>query len=196
MSTIFHKLSLILSMACVALSPLAQAQVINFTVQGNVLDTVCTPTMSGQGVSGNTVTLPNVTLVDLQTIGDTIGDREILFKATNCAMSGSTNNMWVHFTSPQVIAGRMVPQTGITDLHFEIQDADSSGTPIGLITVSASGATAGTQPGGGQGTTAQFTGIYPNRVVEKKYVIRYYVAAPVSQGGALSTPATYEVKYY
>jgi len=181
---------------CAFTSSFAQAQIINFTIQGNVFDTVCTPTMSGPGVSGNTVTLPNVTLVDLQTPGDTIGDQEITFNATNCAMSGSTNNMWVHFTSPQVEAGRMVPQSGITDLHFEIQDADSSGTPIGLITVSASGTTAGTQPGGGQGTTAQFTGTYPNRVVEKKYLIRYYVHAPVSQGGALSTPATYEVKYY
>jgi len=177
---------------CAFTSFLAQAQIINITVQGNVLDSVCTPTMSGPGVSGNTISLPNVAIGDLQTIGPTNLGLEVTFLTTNCALSGSLNFMWVHFTSPQVIAGRMVPQVGTTELHFEVQDADT----LAQVLVSASGTTPPAQPGAGQGTGGAFTGAYPNRIGEKKYVIRYYVDTPVTQVGTLSTPATYEVKYY
>jgi len=181
---------------CVFASSQVQAQIVNITVQGNVQDTVCTPTMDGPGVSGNTITLPTIAIGDLQTTGPTTYGREVRFRAINCAMSGSLNFMWVHFTSPQVVGGRMVPQVGTTELHFEIQDVDSTGNPLGQVMVSASGTTPGDQPGAGQGTGGPFTGAYPNRVGEKKYLIRYYVESPVTQVGTLSTPATYEVKYY
>jgi len=187
-----RKMSLISLVVCMAASPLVQAQVFNITVSGNVQDTVCTPTMDGPGVSGNTITLPSIAIGDLQTPGPTSFGREVRFRALNCAMSGSLNFMWVHFTSPQVIAGRMVPQVGATELHFEVQDADT----LAQVMVSASGTTPGDQPNANQGTGGPFTGAYPNRVGEKKYVIRYYVDTPATQVGTLSTPATYEVKYY
>jgi len=191
-----RKLSLVSLMACMAVTPFAQAQVMNITVSGNVQDTVCTPTIDGPGVSGNTITLPSIAIGDLQTTGPTTYGREVRFRAINCAMSGSLNFMWVHFTSPQVTAGRMVPQVGTTELHFEIQDVDSTGNPLGQVMVSASGTTPPNQPGAGQGTSGAFTGTYPNRIADKKYLIRYYVDTPVTQVGTLSTPATYEVKYY
>jgi len=194
MFSLSRKFSLVSLVACIAAIPFAQAQVMNITVSGNVQDTVCTPTMDGPGVSGNTITLPSIAVGDLQTPGPTTFGREVrvTFSATNCAMSNSLNFMWVHFTSPQVVGGRMVPQVGTTELHFEVQDADT----LAQVEVSASGTTPPNQPGANQGTGGPFTGAYPNRIGEKKYVIRYYVDTPVTQVGTLSTPATYEVKYY
>jgi len=177
---------------CVA-SWSACAQV-NFTINGEIKDVTCTPTLTGSGYSGTTLTLPAVDLADLDMAGKTAGDTTLTFAFSNCAMSTNNSNMWVHFTSGSVDgAGRIIPTTGTGWVRFEIRDVTSGGTMGNIV---QAGGTAGTQPTPGQGTAAAFTGTYPSRSVSKSYIVRYYANQPVTQAGVVSANATYTVKYY
>jgi len=184
---------LLLAGACAAISAQALAQV-NFTIEGEIKDVTCTPTLTGSKYSGTTLKLDPVDLADLDTAGKTAGDTTINFAFNNCAMSTNNSNMWVHFTSATVDgAGRIIPSSGTGWVRFEVRDVTSGGTMGNLVQV---GGTAGTQPTSGQGTAAPFTGSYPSRSVSKSYIVRYYAKAQVTQAGDLTAQMTYTVRYH
>jgi len=167
---------------------------VNFTINGEIKDVTCTPTLTGSGYSGTTLTLPSVDLADLDAPGKTAGESTINFAFSNCAMSINKSNMWVHFTSPQVDgAGRIIPTTGTVLVRFEIRDVTSTGAMGNPVRANG---TAGTHPTSGQGTPAALTGSYPSRSVSKSYIVRYYANQAVTQAGTVSASATYTVKYY
>jgi len=95
------RLPTLLSLALCLASPSTLAQTVNFTITGTIEDVACTPTLTGSGVSGNTVTLPTVNLTALDTTGKTAGDTSITFALANCGMSTATNNMWGAFQQRQ-----------------------------------------------------------------------------------------------
>jgi len=191
-----HSTRTLLTLACLLASPIAFAQV-NITITGTIEDVACTPTLNGAAVSGNTITLPNVTIADFPSLGSTAGPVEITFTLTGCGMSTTKNNMWVHFDSPNVSGGGLIiPTSGPISVQFEIMDVDATGVIGSRV---RAGGTAGDQPNTNQGTAAAFTGAWPTRDATKKYVIHYrkvsssqFPAIP----GTISTSATYTVKYY
>jgi len=184
-------------LASLMASPFVLAQPVNITVTGTIEDVACTPTLTGAAVSGNTITLPNVTIADFPSSGSTAAPTEITFTLAGCGMSTTKNNMWVHFDATSVSTGGLIiPTSGPDRVVFEIMDVNAAGVMGGRV---RAGGTAGDQPTNNQGTAAAFTGTYPSRDATKKYVIRYrkissdtFPALP----GTISTPATYTVKYY
>jgi len=181
--------ALVLLGSCAASSS-TLAQSVNFTIKGTIEPVVCTPTLSGSGYSSNTLTLPNVQLPQLDTVGKTAGEATITFSIANCGISTATNHMWVHFTpnGSSVQDGRLVSSNA--QVHFEIRNDTATGTMVFF------GGSAGTQPNANQGTASPFTGSYPNRAASKSYVVRYYAKNVVTVAGAVQANATYTVKYY
>jgi len=185
----------LLACACVLASAEVMAQSVNVTIQGEIQEVSCTPQLTGTGVSGNTITLPTVQVTDLGQTGKTAGDTTITFALSNCGMSLAKNNMWVSFYSSDVDgAGRI--STNISGVRFEVRDVDSTGAMGNLIEIFAAPSTSGDFPAAWQGTAAAFTGSFPSSAATKSYIIRYYANQAVTQAGAVSTAATYTVKYY
>jgi len=191
-----HAARPLFTLACLLASPAIFAQTVNITVSGEIKEVVCTPTLSGPKVTGNTIALDPADTTDFPAQGATAKDTRITFAVTNCGKT--QNNMWVHFNSTNTTTdGLMVPTTGPTDVVFEIIDVDSSGTPGSRVR--AGGTAAATGPSGTQGTGAALSPIstWPNRSASKSYDIRYRrVSATPPQGGQISTAATYSVLYY
>jgi len=191
-----HSTRTLFTLACLIASPAVFAQV-NITVTGTIEEVVCTPTLTGTGVSGNTITLPKVNISDFPSNGSTAGATQITFTLTGCGMSTAKNNMWVHFDSPSTTSGGlMVPTSGPNRVVFEILDVNSTGVVGARV---RAGGTAGDQPNSNQGTAAAFTGTWPSRDASKNYVIQYYRSSSnafPALPGTISTSATYTVKYY
>jgi len=184
--------ALLLLVVLVAASPSVSAQpqtMIPLVITGTIEEAACTPTLSGDGLSGSTLTLQPALQTELDQAGKTTGGQTITFTLVNCSMaSTAANNMWVHFSSANVEAGRIVSSN--PEVHFEILNDTVSGNQV------HAGGTAADEPDANQGTAAPFTGTEPDRGAVKHYVIRYYASQPVTQVGTVSADATYEVKYY
>jgi len=190
----FQSIRIFIALACLIASPVTFAQAINITVSGEIKEVSCTPTLSGPRVSGNTIDLEPADITDFPALGSTAKPTEITFALVGCGMSAAKNNMWVHFSSPNNAGGIMLPTSGSPRTGFEIMDVNSAGVMGSRVHV---GGPEGDQPTSNQGTAAAFTGTFPSRDATKKYVIRYrrYSSLDVVPG-AISTPATYIVKYY
>jgi len=187
-----------------AIGGLASAQALaqlNFEVNALVKQSVCTPNIQRQlvpvsgVVTSNSVKLPDVYTDDLITEGTKTGVN-VTFRASGC--TGNVNNMWVHFTSANVEAGRIVPKIGNTSntsstLRFEIRNNDINGT---LITV---GGSAGSSPNSNQGTATSFSGSHPvdhHRIANKSYGISYYVKSAGTTANTYKADVVANFKYY
>jgi len=192
-------LSVLTLVACAKISPAVLAQAINFTVNGTIVDVVCTPDVVGSHWSGSggngTVTLDNVRVNQLEAAGDTAEAAQIDFVVTACAKA-SVTYMWVYFESDQTDAGRIVPSSGaaLDRLRFEIRDAGTGNK----INVSATGTGAGNAPISGQGIPVQLSGPPGNRSATKSYIIQYYASQGLTHihTGHVSASTTYTVKYF
>jgi len=184
--------AVLLASGLCAASPMLWAQSVSFTITGTIQAVVCTPVLSGSGYSGTTLTLQEVQMTALDQPAKTAGDRTVTFTLTNCGFSTATNNMWVHFTSGAVEAGRIV--TNNAQVQFEIMDVLNSGATGNQVHVGGSAANTG--PSSNQGTAAPFTGSYPSRNAVKNYIVRYYAKQAVTQTGTVTATATYTVKYF
>jgi len=177
------------------------AQSITVNITGQLNQPACTPSLStqllpGTGISGNTVSLPEVLNNVFTSSNRNAGYRQVVFRASGCTGS-SVNNMWVHFTGSSVDSnGRIVPGGGsnVDQMRFEIRNNSASGA---LVRV---GGTAGSTPNANQGTAASFSGSHPansNRIADKTYYIGYYAETlPVTYAGQLSATITANFKYY
>jgi len=187
MKTRVSHLHLLLLAAACAVSASAFAQV-NVLISGEIQPATCTPNMTGIGVTASSITLPPVSLSALDGIGKTAGPRTVTFSLpAGCDVS--QNNMWVHFNSGQVEAGRIVSSN--PQVHFEIRNDTETGAQV-----FAGGTALNTGPNSNQGTAASITGAPGNRMASKDYVLRYYANQVVSQAGSITANATYTVKYY
>jgi len=186
----------------------AWAQTLNFTVNGTVKQSACTPNLSGMQLGligggsngdGSTVTLGKVTTdhinyynyyADGSVPG---GATQIYFKATGCTGT-QANYMWIHFTANVDSDGRIITNAGSANpLRFEIRDDDINGQRIIV------GGFAGSQPGTTpyQGTAAAFIGSNANpRSAQKNYVVRWYAGSHVVNAGVYSASVTANFKYY
>jgi len=176
----------------------ASSQSVDFTIYGEIQSITCTPSISVVGGSGgqwagNALILPKVLVEDLDVVGKTAKQIPLTFELSNCAQPSSVTHVWVYFTSPQVVDGRIVPTTGNDKLHFEIIDS------TGKVDVSSTGTPAGSQPGITQGAAVAFTGSYPFRAASKTYSFHYYANEALTNadaGTTMSASATYTLVYY
>jgi len=162
------------------------------TIKGSINEASCTPTLTGTGFSGNTLTLPAKELSDFSAANTSVAGRDITFTLANCGKSVAISNMWVHFTATSVTSGRI--NTSHPQVQFQIRDINASGALGNQVNVG--GTAADTGPTSNQGTAAAFTGTFPNRAAVKKYSVRYYNTAIVTQAGTFEAKATYTVKYF
>jgi len=193
-----HSLSLLALASCAAISTSAMAQSNStLNIAGNISSVSCTPQLTGGAINGNTLTLPDAYIGDLDAADKTAQETAVTFTLNGCATHGSIGNVWVHFSGSNIdSAGRLNLTTSPSaatsaKLRFQILDG-VGGAPI------VAGQAAGAQPGTGQGTAVQFTGTGPNRSATKTYAVRYYALAPLDLNdvGAVATSVTYNVKYY
>jgi len=189
-----HMLSLLALASCTALSAQALAQSTGtLDIKGFISPVSCTPNLTGGAISGNTLTMPDAFVDNLNAAGATTGETSFSFDLSGCTTSAGINNMWVHFSGSNVDgAGRLQPASGSANLRFELVNGPG-GTPI------VAGGTAGTGgPTGTQGTAVAFSGTNPNRSASKTYAVRYYAqnALTTADIGAASTAVTYTVQYY
>jgi len=109
------------ALGSLVISSLVSAQTVNVTITGTIDDVVCTPSLTGTGVSGTTITLPKVDITQLDTTGKTAGSRTVTFSVSNCGASMAVNNMWVHFSGSTVDSnGRLQPTSGTGNIRFEL----------------------------------------------------------------------------
>jgi len=175
---------------CAGASGAALAQV-TVNVTGMLTSVSCAHSISGPGVSGNTVTMPTIPVDLLNAAGKTAGDRVLTVSVKNCTTQG-INNMWVYFTSPNTLeGGRIVPATRPSNqLLLELLNNNASGSLVHV------GGTAGLQPNANQGTAAALSGNNPSRSADKSYVLRYYAKGAITSGGNVSAQLTYNIRYY
>jgi len=194
-----HALSLLALASCAAVSTSAMAQSSgDLTIKGFISPVSCTPTLSGSGINGNTLTLPDAFIEDLDTAGKTTGETPFTFAWDGCTTSLGVNNVWVHFHGANVDAnGRLTPTTGSNKVRFELLNDGTGGTVI-----TAGGTASNAAPNAAQGTAAAFSPPAPattNRAASKTYAVRYYAAQAMSalaDVGPVSTTVTYTAKYY
>jgi len=185
-------LSLLSLAVCAACSTAAFAQHSGtLTVNGNITDVSCTPTLTGGAISGSTLTLPNALVSQLATAAATANETPFSFELTGCTTSGGINNLWVHFSGANVDSnGRLKPTSGSNNVRFELRD--------GANMVVAGGTAGGAGPGTGQGTGAAFTGSNPFRAASKSYAVRYYAESGLTTAdtGTVQSSVTYNIYYY
>jgi len=148
--------------------------------------------LTGGSITGNTLTLPDAFINDLDAAGKFSGETAFSFELTGCTTATGINNMWVHFSGPNVDGnGRLSPTSGTSNVRFELLNG-----PGGAVIVA--GGTASGAPGTGQGTSATFTGTNPSRAASKTYAVRYYAnqALALTDVGAVSSAVTYNVQYH
>jgi len=190
-------LSLLALASCAAISTSALAQSSgDLTIKGVISPVSCTPDLSGAGLSGNTLTLQDAFIDDLDAVGKTTQPTDFTFSWQGCTTSLGVNNVWVHFHGNNVDAasGRLKAVSGSSKVHFELLD--------GTAVIKAGGAASNAAPGANQGTAAAFDPAAPattNRSASKTYTVRYYANQALnalSDVGAVSTSVTYTAKYY
>jgi len=192
-------LSLMTLASCAALSTSALAQSNGtLTINGFISPVSCTPVLSGTGISGSTLTLPDAFIEDLDAVGKTTGATAFTFDWSDCTTSLGVNNVWVHFHGATVDGtGRLNPTSGSPKVQFQLLNDGISGTPI-----VAGGSAGNAAPTANQGTAAAFTPAAPattNRSASKTYAVRYYAAQAlnaIGDIGPVSTMVTYTAKYY
>jgi len=118
-----HTLSLLSLAACAAMSTSALAQSSGtLNINGFISPTSCTPSLTGANTSGNTLTLDDVVLTDLNAAGAFAKQTEFTFSVDGCSATG-IDNMWVYFSGPNVDAnGRIKPTIGTQNVRFELLD--------------------------------------------------------------------------
>jgi len=191
-------LSLLALASCAAISTSALAQSTGtLNINGFISPVSCTPVLSGANLSGNTLTMDDVFIDDLNT-NTTAGETPFTFDLTGCTTSLGVNNMWVHFSGPNVDgSGRLTPTSGSNNIRFELLNGPG-GTPITAGGAVPSGLAT---PTASQGTSAPFNPPAPattNRSASKTYAVRYYrqnvlTAADI---GAVASTVTYNVMYH
>jgi len=191
-------LSLLALASCAAISTSALAQSTGtLNIEGYISPVSCTPSLSGSGLSGNTLKLPDAFVDELDTAGKTTGETPFTFSWSGCTTSLGVNNVWVHFHGTNIDgAGRLTPTSGSGKVRFELLNG-SGGTPI------VAGGTAGNvAPNASQGTAAAFDPPAPattNRSASKTYAVRYYADQALNalaDMGTVTTTVTYTAKYY
>jgi len=187
-----HAISLLSLAICAAASTSAFAQSTGtIEVKGFISPVSCTPNLTGGKIGGNTLTLDEVVLTDLNASGAFAKETTFAFEASNCSTVG-VDNMWVHFSGPNVDTnGRIRPTIGTQNVRFELLNG-SGGSQI------IAGGTASGAPGAGQGTSAPFSGSNPSRSATKTYAIRYRAeqALGAADIGEVASSITYNVLYH
>jgi len=164
---------------------------IDFMLVGRIEPVSCTPMLGGSGWAGNAVELDEVNISSLAQ-GSSWGNSRLDFVLDGCEMSATKDYMWVYFNSGQVDSnGRIIPDTGTSQVRFEILDVDRYGVVGGLVRVGGMIGAAG--PDGNQGTGAKFSGSGRAR---KTYLLRYYAHEDVTVPGSVSASVTYTLAYY
>jgi len=191
-------LSLLALASCAAISTSALAQSTGtLDIKGFISPVSCTPNLSGGAISGNTLSLPDAFIDDLNT-NTYAGETPFSFDWSGCTTSLGVNNAWVHFSGATIDGnGRIQPTSGSQNIRFELLNG-SGGSPI---------VAGGPVPGGlmapsaAQGTSAAFNPPAPattNRSASKTYAVRYYrqnmlTAADI---GAVISSVTYNAVYH
>jgi len=187
-------LSLLALASCAALSTSAMAQSTGtIELKGFISPVSCTPKLSGGSIQGNTLSLPDAVLTDLNANGAFTGQTEFKFEATGCTTVG-VDNMWVHFSGTNVDGnGRIRPTTGTQNVRFELLNG-----PGGAAIVAGGPVPGVVAPGANQGTAAAFSGSNPNRTASKTYAVRYRAeqALAAADVGAVTSSVTYNVIYH
>jgi len=188
-----NTLSLLALASCAAVSTSTLAQSSGgFYVKGYATGSICTPLVI-EGLNGNVVALPEVTIDTLSGVGSSTGETAFTFKLTGCETSANIDNMWVHFDSQNVDGdGLIIPYTGSQNLRFELIDG------LGGNRVKAGGTAGISGPDIEQGTGALFSGNNPDREASKTYAVRYHApqGATVADVGEMQAWLTYNIYYY
>jgi len=189
-----HTLSLLALASCAAISTSAMAQSTGtLDIKGFISPVSCTPQLTGGAINGNTLSLPDAVLTDLNANGAFTGQTDFTFKVDACTTVG-VDNMWVHFSGANVDAnGRIKPTTGTQNVRFELLNG-----PGGAAIVAGGAVPGFVAPGANQGTSAAFSGSNPNRTASKTYAVRYRAeqALAAADVGAVTSSVTYNVVYH
>jgi len=191
-----HLLPLALG-AALSLPALAQQQPLapaDITFEGQILDSVCTPELTGPSTSGQTVTLAAATTAELATAGATAKETPFTITVTCPTQLDGATRFWAHFEGTSVNTnGRFVAQTGSTNVSFQLLDE------VGGAVVLAGGTGASGAPGPNQGTgSSLFAGSPLPISASKTYAVRYYAENGLTSAdaGAVKADGTYTVYFY
>jgi len=185
------------SCAAISTSALAQSSTGTLNINGFISPVSCTPVLSGGAISGNTLTLPDA-FIDALNTNTTAGETPFTFELTNCDTSLGVNNVWAHFSGPNIDGnGRITPTTGSNNIRFELINGPG-GSPIVAGGAVPSGLA---QPTAAQGTSAPFNPPAPattNRSATKTYAVRYYRQNTLTAAdiGAVTSAVTYNMVYH
>jgi len=191
-----HVLSMLALAVCAAASSAAFAQNTGtITINGEITNTNCAFSLTGPGLSGNTLTLQSAQVSELSTAGPS-GDQQsspLTFEVSGCDVNTANNSMWVNFSGTNVNeSGRITSTTGSANVSFQIRDSDN------VTVIKAGDPAGGNGPTTSQGTGVVFSGNNPSKTASKTYWVRYYAEAGLvaADAGPVASTVDYNVYYY